>query len=151
MLMTKRITKYGWNLVILLTLILTLVISWNLTATNQARAGDSGWWNTVQNGGLNQVGKAYGNNQPRDARFIVVDIIKVVLGFLGIITIVLILYAGFKWMTAGGNEEKISDAKKILIASVIGLVIILSAYVLANFIISRIYGAVSGGFTPVPN
>ena len=80
----------------------------------------------------------------RDPRQIIVDIIKVVLGFLGILAVVIILFAGFKWMTAGGNEENVTAAKKMLIAGIIGLVIILSAYALATFIIKQIIGATTG-------
>lgn len=126
----------------------------NLTSINfvsaqsdLADSGDTGganWWSKAQQGGLEQVGQAYGTSQPKDARMIVVDIIKIVLGFLGLISVVLILYAGFKWMTSGGNEETVSGAKKMLIAGVIGLVIILSAYIIANFVISQIYGATTG-------
>jgi len=50
----------------------------------------------------------------------------------------LILYGGFKWMTAGGNEEQVGEAKKIIISGVIGLIIILSAYAIANFVVGAI-------------
>jgi type IV secretory pathway VirB2 component (pilin) len=79
-----------------------------------------------------------------DIRQVIAQVIRVVLGFLGIIAVVIILFAGFKWMMAGGNEEKVGEAKKMLVAGLIGLVIILSAYALANFVISQIYGATTG-------
>lgn len=54
--------------------------------------------------------------------------IQLILGFLGIIFLVLTLMAGFKWMTAGGNEKQIEEAKGSLKNSVIGLFIVLAAY-----------------------
>src|SRR3989344_1501165 len=51
----------------------------------------------------------------------VAQIIQVALSLLGVLLIVLILYAGFLWMTAAGSEEKISKAKKIIGAAIIGL------------------------------
>lgn len=65
----------------------------------------------------------------------IANIINVVLGFLGIVAVVIILIGGFIWMTAGGNEEKVGKAKKLLVAGIIGLAIILSAYVIARFVI----------------
>jgi len=56
---------------------------------------------------------------------------------------VIILFAGFKWMTAGGNEDSVSEAKKILIAGLIGLVIIIGAFAIASFILSSLTGAVN--------
>ena len=114
-----------------------------LAQGNDERQIDS-WWEKAQRGGLSEVGRAYGESTPRDPRNIVVDMIRVVLGFLGVIAVVLILYAGFKWMTSRGNEETIGDAKKILTAGLIGLIIILSAYIIANFVIKQIYSATTG-------
>ena len=80
-----------------------------------------------------------------DPRVIAAKIIRIALGFLGIIAIGLIIYAGWLWMTADGQEEKIEKAKKILINAVIGLVIILSAFAIASFILSKLLGATGAG------
>lgn len=69
------------------------------------------------------------------------NLIRVLLGFLGVIAVVIMLLGGFKWMTAGGNDEKVAEAKKLIIAGIIGLAIILSAYAIASFVISSIVGA----------
>lgn len=80
---------------------------------------------------------------PVDPRLIIAQIIYVALGLLGTIFIVLTVYAGFLWMTAGGNEDNISKAKKILMASVIGLLIILVSYSITWFVFNAITGATS--------
>lgn len=80
----------------------------------------------------------------QDPRTIVTRIINVALGLLGIVATVLIVYAGFLWMTAGGNDDQVSKAKSILSASIIGLVIILSAYSISRFVLSRLYSATTG-------
>jgi len=66
------------------------------------------------------------------------SMINIVLGLLGIIAVIIIIYAGFKWMTAGGNEEQVGDAKKMLIQSIIGLAVIFSAWIIASFVIDRL-------------
>ena len=77
----------------------------------------------------------------RDPRGIAASVINVALGFLGIIAVGLILYAGFKWMTAGGSEDKITEARKLLFAGVIGLIIILAAFAIANFVLTQLIRA----------
>lgn len=69
------------------------------------------------------------------------QLIRVLLGFLGVVAVVIILLGGFKWMTAGGNDEKVAEAKRLIIAGIIGLAIILSAFAIASFVISSIIGA----------
>lgn len=76
-----------------------------------------------------------------DVRFTTARIINAALGLLGIIAVVIILYAGFKWMTAGGNEENVKSAQKILFAAVIGLIIILSAYAITRFVMTQLFKA----------
>lgn len=79
-----------------------------------------------------------------DPRTIIARVINIALGFLGVIAVGIILYAGFKWMTANGDEDKITDAKKILRDGVIGLVIVLSSWAIATFILSKLSDATSG-------
>lgn len=89
-----------------------------------------------QEGVVNNIG--LGSKDPRD---IAAAVIKVILGFLGIIAVVIILLGGFKWMTAGGNEDKVGEAKKLIIAGVIGLVIILAAFAIAIFVLDSLINA----------
>ena len=68
-----------------------------------------------------------------DPRLAAARIIRLVLTFLGIIFIALTIYAGFLWMTAAGEKEKIEKAQGIIKASAIGLLIILAAYSITLF------------------
>lgn len=70
----------------------------------------------------------------------IASIIRTIMGFLGIIAVVIILFGGFKWMTAGGSEDKVKEAKKLIIQGVIGLVIVISAFAIASFVITRLTG-----------
>ena len=63
------------------------------------------------------------------------SIIDKLLGFLGLIAVAVILYGGFRWMTAGGNEDAVKKAKHTLTAGIIGLVIVLAAWGIARFVI----------------
>lgn len=76
-----------------------------------------------------------GNNSPET---LVISIINWTLGLLALIAVILILIGGFRWMTAGGNEEKIESAKKTLYAAIIGLVIILAGWGISVYVINNL-------------
>ena len=77
----------------------------------------------------------------RDIRSTAATIINVAMGLLGIIAVVIILIGGFKWMTAGGNEENVAGAKKMIIQGVIGLAIILASWAIARFVLESLVSA----------
>lgn len=97
--------------------------------------------------GVNEVGAEIALPE-EDPRIIAARIIRAALGFLGIVALGIVLYGGFVWMTSGGNEEKISKAKKILTNGLIGLIIIVFAFSITQFILSRLMEAVSGVGVP---
>jgi len=67
-------------------------------------------------------------------------VLQQVLSFVGVLFLGLMLYAGFLWMTAGGNEEKVDEAKKIILAAVVGLIIIAAAYAITQFVGQSVTG-----------
>ena len=77
----------------------------------------------------------------QDVKTTIQNIVRIIVGFLGIIVIIIILAGGFKWLTSGGNEEKIGEAKKIITAGIIGLVIIFTSYAIATFVITQLIQA----------
>ncbi|NCN07113.1 Ig-like domain-containing protein [Candidatus Falkowbacteria bacterium] len=80
-----------------------------------------------------------------DLRVAIVRIIQIILSFVGIIAVIMVLYGGFIWMTSGGDPAKIEKAKKILINTIIGIIVILSSYIITAFIIGALTGAGGGG------
>jgi lysylphosphatidylglycerol synthetase-like protein (DUF2156 family) len=72
---------------------------------------------------------------------IVGSIIKIGLSLLGVIFVVLIIYAGYNWMTASGDETKIEKAKETLWRAIIGLIITVSAYAIWAFIFFKFLAA----------
>lgn len=96
----------------------------------------TGWFLSLTPG-LAQVNTSYdlilGDTSPVD---IIIAIINWTLGILALLATILILYGGFIWMLAQGDEAKIEKAKLILRNSIIGLVIILAAWGIARYIIN---------------
>jgi len=77
----------------------------------------------------------------RDPRMIIAGVINLVLGFLGIIALIIILMSGVKYMLSGGNEDKANEAKSMLFSGIIGLIIIFSAFGVAKFVINSLMKA----------
>lgn len=77
----------------------------------------------------------------QDPRTTAARIIRAGLGLLGIVAIVIVLWGGVLWMTAGGNPERAGTARKILFSGVIGLIIILSAFAIAQFVLDQLLEA----------
>jgi hypothetical protein len=91
-----------------------------------------------------EVQNALGLGNAQDPRIIAASIINVILGFLGLIAVVIVLLGGFKWMTAGGNEDKIGEAKGLLAAGLIGLIIIIASWGISKFVLNLVFEAVNG-------
>lgn len=74
----------------------------------------------------------------KDTEPVIASIVKALISFLGVIFFLLVIYGGFMWMTAQGNDEQVARAKKIIINSTIGLVVIMLAYAITWFIVYEI-------------
>ncbi len=68
-------------------------------------------------------------------------LIRGVMGLLGVIFLVLVVYAGYKWMLAHGEPGEVKEAQKLLLHSIIGLVLTVSAYAISTFVINAIRAA----------
>src|SRR3989339_1570232 len=88
-----------------------------------------------------QAATGLGNTDPR---IIIANIIRIALGFLGIIAVLIIIYGGWLWMTAAGEASPVDKAKKTLVSAVIGLIIILMSFALASFILNNLLAATGG-------
>ena len=115
-------------------LILVSVFSFVAISSTQAQVqGD-----TILDGLNTAAGSTELPQGTTDLKATIGTIIQVFLGFLGVLAVVIIIYAGFVWMTAGGDDGKVGKAKKLIINATIGIVIILAAYIITSFIIEKV-------------
>ena len=84
------------------------------------------------------TGAGFDTSNTMDITNIVGNFITGFLALLGIIFIVLIILAGYNWMTAAGEEEKVNKAKDTLTRAIIGLVITVGAYAISQFVMDRL-------------
>jgi Na+-driven multidrug efflux pump len=73
-----------------------------------------------------------------DAAFFVGQIIWVALSITGVLLLIFVVYAGFLWMTAGGDGDQVKKAQSYMRNAVIGLVIILCAYSITRFVVGAL-------------
>ncbi len=133
-LLRKKFVIGLWCLIIISTVLLYLSPIFAITEDDLFWGGGGGSKRTDFENGTKLRGQT-------DLRILVGNIIGVFLGFLGILAVIIILYGGFLWMTSAGNEEQVTKAKKMIIAGVIGLAIILASYAIARFIITSLVNA----------
>jgi heme/copper-type cytochrome/quinol oxidase subunit 2 len=88
---------------------------------------------TVTSFSIESVGSSIGLGDA-DLKTTVLNIIRLVLGLMTLIAVVLVIYGGFVWLTAAGNEDNVEKAKKIISAAVIGLIVILLAWAIVIFV-----------------
>lgn len=115
-------------------LLLLVVFSLSLTAFVPALAGT-----TLD--GLNSAATqvpAYSTQTKSDAKTMILNrvggLVGLVLSFVGIIFLLLIVWAGIQWMTAQGNSGQVDKAKDLMVNAIIGLVIVTAAYSITYFI-----------------
>lgn len=89
-------------------------------------------------------GAGTGQQASANVEEIVANIIKVSLSIIGVLMVALLVYGGYLWMTAGGEEEKITKAKQIIRNAIIGIAIVLSAYAISVFVVNRLLYATRG-------
>lgn len=75
---------------------------------------------------------------------IIGKVVGAILAFVGVIFFCLILWAGFGWMLAKGNEEEINKAKEVIFGAVLGLIVILGAYAITNLVAMIFSNALTG-------
>lgn len=108
-------------------------------------AGATGFEPGSPSGALNQAAgvTALGGGSEDQIFITIGNIVNIGLGLLGIVFFVLLVYAGFLWMTAGGESDKVEKAQTMITQAVIGIVIILSAFGVSTFVINQLIDATS--------
>lgn len=104
---------------------------------------------------LKNAGKAYtGSTSGVDSGIalagIIGTLISIVLSLLGVVFLTLLVYSGYNYMTAGGDESKVEQAKHTITRSIIGLAIVLASYAIARFVLPALMCATGTGLCSEP-
>ncbi len=128
----KKFIKKNFFLAVLLTILISPALIF--AGNNQAIAQNS----LLENMESVREESGFESADETSVSSIAGTIVNITLSFLGIIFVCLIIYAGFIWMTAQGDESKVEKAKNIIIAAVIGIIITISAYIITHFVFSSL-------------
>ena len=102
-----------------------------------------------------QVGDIGGYEKSSNVYGLAQTVINAFLSLIGVILLAYLLYAGYKWMTAHGEEKKVDQAKETIQRAITGLIIIVAAYAISIFVMDRLQqgtlreGSTSNPATPV--
>jgi hypothetical protein len=116
-------------------IILILFLVGNILMVNKVGAQELG------NDILENLQRASGGLTGTDPMSVIVLLVQGALGLLVIIFFIMIIVAGFRWMTAGGNEETVARAKRNIINAVIGAIVVIMAYAITTFVFNLVLGA----------
>ncbi|MBR3163871.1 hypothetical protein IKF15_01010 [Candidatus Saccharibacteria bacterium] len=68
------------------------------------------------------------------------QVTNTILYAVGIISVVMLIFGGFRYIVSGGDSKKVTDAKNTIMYAIIGLVIAILSYAIVNFVISAVGG-----------
>ncbi len=68
-------------------------------------------------------------------------LIKAALGLMGSLALFMLIWGGFQWLTSAGNSERVEAGTQTMVWAVIGLVVVLSSYVIVTTFIDYLTGA----------
>lgn len=127
------------------------VILGHPAAAQLSGSGQPGTRRSLISGGLGdrmrQIAGAWATNaglQDVPLSYAVARVIMMFLSLLGIIFVGLITFAGYHWLTARGNEEKVRKAQDTIKQATWGLIVVLAAYSISYFLLRYLLGEMGG-------
>ena len=129
----KKITK-----TIIPSTILTLTAS--LLHCLPSQALDCNDPNTLKNVPADVLAAAGCNGNSDQLPNTIIGIINAVIGVLGLVAVIIIIYGGVQYMTSTGDPGRVKKAKDTLLFAVIGLIVCVLAFAIVNFVITNFIG-----------
>lgn len=80
-----------------------------------------------------------------DIRIFLAGLIQVALSIVGVIFFIMVLYGGYLWLTAGGNDEQVKKAQQFISRAIVGFMVTLAALIITRAVLTRFTRAHLGG------
>ena len=79
-------------------------------------------------------------NKSLSVNTLVKNVINILLWAIGIVSVIMLIIGGFRYVTSNGDSSQVTAAKNTIMYSVIGLIIAIFAYAIVNFVVFRVGG-----------
>ncbi len=110
------------------------LISANCVLSQRPDHSESGYGLNTTAGDIPAFSDQVGQQEDSFLQLRTGQIIGLVLSFVGVLFLILMIYAGLTWMTAGGNQEQVKKARSLMINAILGLIVVMGAYAITAFI-----------------
>lgn len=149
----KKIKDYTFHVTVAIILVATVIIGGQfalaaeVTVASAIESNSPTFYTLAKADSLSNLDKAAGIGGIKSDVSLgtrIGTIIRGILSIIGVVMLVLFIYGGFTWMTAGGNEEKVRQATKILASAVVGFILVFLSFALTNFFIEAYKKSSSG-------
>lgn len=122
--------------------VITPVVALPMVASAQSTASISNSIGCGTNLNATATGEACANTgSSTSVQSIVNTVINIFSWVVGVISVIMIIYGGFKYITSSGSNEKVGSAKNTIIYAIVGLIIVALAQVIVHFVLNNVTGA----------
>lgn len=133
--MIKKLKLMVASLVLSLGVLTPVALIGNASAQADIRGGLCGGVNLES---VSDTGSCSDTQDGTDVDSIVTDVVNFLSWFVGIVSVIMIIVGGFRYITSGGSNDKVSGAKSTIIYALIGLILVALAQFIVNFVIARV-------------
>lgn len=124
------------------TFLLSILLFLAATPAGAQKAFDSARDNLGKIGTETGLGQIQGEGEEVDIYTRLANYLNVLLGLIGIIATIYIIFAGIRWIRAGGNEQIVTEAKDTIKSAVYGLIVVFGSYAIVNFVVLKLIGSI---------
>lgn len=69
---------------------------------------------------------------------VITTVINIISAFVGVVAVIMIIFAGFKYVTSGGDSSKIGSAKNTLVYAIVGLVVAGVSQIIVRYVVTKV-------------
>lgn len=109
----------------------------NLALANPLAGGVKGGINAAR--GQDQPGNLFGDGG------IFQQITNVLLFIIGVLSVIMLIVGGIRYVVSGGNQQAVTSAKNTILYAIVGLIVAILAFAIVNFVVGSFTGGMGGG------